>query len=98
MTGGANMGRPKGSKNKAKKEFFVSDVEKVLEEKSTLRESLVKEISDLSNQIATLRVERRTRKASLKSLEKKITKIEAYKAVKEVSDSQKDSTSILDEV
>ena len=56
------MGRPKGSKNKVKKVFFVDDVEKVLEEKNTLRESLVKEISDLSNQIATLRAERRTHK------------------------------------
>lgn len=92
------MGRPKGSKNKAKKVFFVDDVEKVLEEKNTLRESLVKEISDLNNQIATLRAERRTHKVSLKSLEKEITKIEAYKAVKEVSDSQKNPASILDEV
>ncbi|MCI7605523.1 MAG: hypothetical protein MSS69_02070 [Spirochaetales bacterium] len=92
------MGRPKGSKNKVKKVFFVDDVEKVLEEKNTLRESLVKEISDLSNQIATLRAERRTHKVSLKSLEKEITKIAAYKAAEEVSDSQKNPASILDEV
>ena len=42
--------------------------------------------------------ERRTHKISLKFLEKEISRLEADRAVKEVSDSQKDSTSILNEV
>lgn len=52
----------------------------------------------MSNQISLLIAERRTRKASLKALEREISKLEAYKANEDLTHSQKDSVSKADEI
>ena len=44
------MGRPRGSKNK-KKLITFEEIQRNLNEKKTLKEELIREISDIDNQV-----------------------------------------------
>ena len=72
------MGRPRGSKNK-KKLITFEEIQRNLNEKKTLKEELIREISDIDNQVVPLKTELKLKRRSLKKLEKEIIKLEAMK-------------------
>lgn len=71
------MPRTKGSKNKPK--TVTADFASQIAEKQSARESLSVEIASITANIDSLKTDLKEKKASLKSIDKEIVKLEAKK-------------------
>ena len=71
------MPRMKGSKNKPK--TVTADFASQIAEKQSEREALSAEIASITANIDTLKVDLKEKKASLRSIDKEIVKLEAKK-------------------
>lgn len=72
------MPRTKGSKNKPK--AVTADFATQIAEKQSAKEALTAEIASIAANIDTLKVDLKEKKASLKTIDKEIVKLEAKKS------------------
>lgn len=77
------MPRPKGSKNKPKIAKTNIDFTTQITENQSAKEALTTEIASIASNIDILRVDLKTKKASLKKLDKELAKLEAKKTAAE---------------
>ena len=71
------MPRTKGSKNKPK--TVTADLATQIAEKQSAKEALTAEIASITANIDTLKVDLKEKKASLRTIDKEIVKLEAKK-------------------
>ena len=79
------MGRPKGSKNKAKTYASKEEVQIVIDEKLSEKEALMKELSIVSEKLSGLKAEQKKMKSSLRAIALKISKLETIRDEMEAS-------------
>lgn len=79
------MGRPKGSKNKAKTYASKEEVQIVIDEKLSEKEALMKELSIVSEKLSGLKAEQKKMKSSLRAIALKISKLETIRDGMEAS-------------
>ena len=79
------MGRPKGSKNKAKTYASKEEVQIVIDEKLSEKEALMKELSIVSEKLSGLKTEQKKIKSSLRSIALKLSKLETIRDGMEAS-------------
>ena len=79
------MGRPKGSKNKAKTYASKEEVQIVIDEKLSEKEALMKELSMVSEKLSGLKAEQKKMKSSLRAIALKISKLENIRDEMEAS-------------
>ena len=79
------MGRPKGSKNKAKTYASKEEVQLIIDEKLSEKEALMKELSIVSEKLAGLKAEQKKMKSSLRAIALKISKLETIRDGMEAS-------------
>ena len=79
------MGRPKGSKNKAKTYASKEEVQIVIDEKLSEKEALLKELSIVSEKLLGLKAEQKKMKSSLRAIALKISKLETIRDGMEAS-------------
>ena len=79
------MGRPKGSKNKAKTYASKEEVQIVIDEKLSEKEALMKELSIVSEKLSGLKAEQKKMKSSLRTIALKISKLETIRDGMEAS-------------
>ena len=73
------MGRPKGSKNKAKTYASKEEVQLIIDEKLSEKEALMKELSIVSEKLSELKAEQKKMKSSLRAIALKISKLETIR-------------------
>ena len=79
------MGRPKGSKNKAKTYASKEEVQLIIDEKLSEKEALMKELSIVSEKLSGLKAEQKKMKSSLRAIALKISKLETIRDEMEAS-------------
>ena len=79
------MGRPKGSKNKAKTYASKEEVQIVIDEKLSEKEALMKELSIVSEKLSGLKADQKKMKSSLRTIALKISKLETIRDGMEAS-------------
>ena len=79
------MGRPKGSKNKAKTYASKEEVQIVIDEKLSEKEALMKELYIVSEKLSGLKAEQKKMKRSLRAIALKISKLETIRDEMEAS-------------
>ena len=79
------MGRPKGSKNKAKTYASKEEVQLIIDEKLSEKEALMKELSIVSEKLSGLKAEQKKMKSSLRAIALKISKLETIRDGMEAS-------------
>ena len=79
------MGRPKGSKNKAKTYASKEEVQIIIDEKLSEKEALMKELSIVSEKLSGLKAEQKKMKSSLRAIALKISKLETIRDGMEAS-------------
>ena len=79
------MGRPKGSKNKAKTYASKEEVQLIIDEKLSEKEALMKELSIVSEKLSGLKAEQKKMKSSLRAIALKISKLENIRDEMEAS-------------
>lgn len=79
------MGRPKGSKNKAKTYASKEEVQLIIDEKLSEKEALMKELSIVSEKLSGLKTEQKKMKSSLRSIALKLSKLETIRDGMEAS-------------
>lgn len=79
------MGRPKGSKNKAKTYASKEEVQLIIDEKLSEKEALLKELSMVSEKLSGLKAEQKKMKSSLRAIALKISKLETIRDGMEAS-------------
>ena len=79
------MGRPKGSKNKAKTYASKEEVQIIIDEKLSEKEALLKELSMVSEKLSGLKAEQKKMKSSLRAIALKISKLETIRDGMEAS-------------
>ena len=79
------MGRPKGSKNKAKTYASKEEVQLIIDEKLSEKEALMKELSIVSEKLSELKAEQKKMKSSLRAIALKISKLETIRDGMEAS-------------
>ena len=79
------MGRPKGSKNKAKTYASKEEVQLIIDEKLSEKEALMKELSIVSEKLSGLKAEQKKMKSSLRTIALKISKLETIRDGMEAS-------------
>ena len=79
------MGRPKGSKNKAKTYASKEEVQLIIDEKLSEKEALMKELSIVSEKLVGLKAEQKKMKSSLRTIALKISKLETIRDGMEAS-------------
>ena len=79
------MGRPKGSKNKAKTYASKEEVQLIIDEKLSEKEALMKELSIVSKKLSGLKAEQKKMKSSLRAIALKISKLETIRDGMEAS-------------
>ena len=79
------MGRPKGSKNKAKTYASKEEVQIIIDEKLSEKEALLKELSMVSEKLSGLKAEQKKMKSSLRAIALKISKLETIRDEMEAS-------------
>ena len=79
------MGRPKGSKNKAKTYASKEEVQLIIDEKLSEKEALLKELSIVSEKLSGLKAEQKKMKSSLRAIALKISKLETIRDEMEAS-------------
>lgn len=79
------MGRPKGSKNKAKTYASKEEVQLIIDEKLSEKEALLKELSIVSEKLSGLKAEQKKMKSSLRAIALKISKLETIRDGMEAS-------------
>ena len=79
------MGRPKGSKNKAKTYASKEEVQIVIDEKLSEKEALMKELSIVSEKLSGLKAEQKKMKSSLRAIALMISKLETIRDGMEAS-------------
>ena len=79
------MGRPKGSKNKAKTYASKEEVQIIIDEKLSEKEALMKELSIVSEKLSGLKAEQKKMKSSLRAIALKISKLETIRDEMEAS-------------
>ena len=79
------MGRPKGSKNKAKTYASKEEVQLIIDEKFSDKEALMKELSIVSEKLSGLKAEQKKMKSSLRAIALKISKLETIRDGMEAS-------------
>ena len=79
------MGRPKGSKNKAKTYASKEEVQLIIDEKLSEKEALLKELSIVSEKLSGLKAEQKKMKSSLRAIALKIAKLENIRDEMEAS-------------
>ena len=79
------MGRPKGSKNKAKTYASKEEVQLIIYEKLSEKEALLKELSMVSEKLSGLKAEQKKMKSSLRAIALKISKLETIRDEMEAS-------------
>ena len=73
------MGRPKGSKNKAKTYASKEEVQLIIDENLSEKEALMKELSIVSEKLSGLKAEQKKMKSSLRAIALKISKLETIR-------------------
>ena len=79
------MGRPKGSKNKAKTYASKEEVKLIIDEKLSEKEALMKELSIVSEKLSGLKAEQKKMKSSLRAIALKLSKLETIRDEMEAS-------------
>ena len=79
------MGRPKGSKNKAKTYASKEEVQLIIDENLSEKEALLKELSIVSEKLSGLKAEQKKMKSSLRAIALKISKLETIRDGMEAS-------------
>ena len=79
------MGRPKGSKNKAKTYASKEEVQLIIDENLSEKEALMKELSIVSEKLSGLKAEQKKMKSSLRAIALKISKLETIRDEMEAS-------------
>ena len=79
------MGRPKGSKNKAKTYASKEEVQLIIDEKLSEKEALMKELSIVSEKLSGLKAEQKKMKSSLRAIALKLSKLETIRDGMEAS-------------
>ena len=79
------MGRPKGSKNKAKTYASKEEVQLIIDEKLSEKEALLKELSIVSEKLSGLKAEQKKMKSSLRAIALKISNLETIRDGMEAS-------------
>ena len=79
------MGRPKGSKNKAKTYASKEEVQIIIDEKLSEKEAIMKELSIVSEKLSGLKTEQKKMKSSLRAIALKISKLETIRDGMEAS-------------
>ena len=73
------MGRPKGSKNKAKTYASKEEVQLIIDENLSEKEALLKELSIVSEKLVGLKAEQKKMKSSLRAIALKVSKLETIR-------------------